>query len=248
MVTTLEQDFFGVVTALDRSRIVVQEYGPVIEIVDVDKRQKVRRFRGSNVARKPSGNLIAWQTPSDAPSAQSHVLLAGVDGTGQVDLGEGAAPLFLPDNVTLMFVRYNKASERYDIVRYNLKEKRQEVQETKPNAIGATAYDLTVSPDGSATVLSAGGGRYGSAVYWLKVANGEWRLIEDNLGGWGGWSPNGLLIYATDGRDLRTLDSQRTVWGSDVRLFDGHTGKIRTIVTGTSMNEEPRWCAPSGIN
>jgi len=77
------------------------------------------------------------------------------------------------------------------------------------------------------------------------ISNEDWSPIEENLGPWGGWSRNGWLIYSTDGRDLRQLDAKRTVWGSDIKIFDQQTGQTRPVVSGISMNEEPRWCATS---
>jgi hypothetical protein len=74
------------------------------------------------------------------------------------------------------------------------------------------------------------------------TAGGEWSIVDENLHSWGGWSPDGRLIYATDGRDLRPLDAQRNVWVSDIKLLDQHGGKTSTVVSGVSLNEDPCWC------
>jgi hypothetical protein len=66
--------------------------------------------------------------------------------------------------------------------------------------------------------------------------------VDDNLHGWGGWSGNGRLMYATDGRDLRSLDSKRSVWVADMKELDQNSGKVQTVVSGVGMNEFPRWC------
>ena len=132
---------------------------------------------------------------------------------------------------------------KFDLVHYDTVAKRQQAEPTHSAEVDTRADDLTVSPDGSTIVLSTSSGRYGSAVYWRLDSAGEWALVEDNLHVWGGWSRNGWLIYATDGRDLRPLDVNRSVWGSDIKLLDQRTGQTRTLVSGTSMNQGPSWCA-----
>ena len=188
---TLEQDLFQVVAALDRSNIIVQEYGSVIEFIDIAKNHKVRRVSGLNPVLAPNRMLVAWQTPVDimARSNQtSHILLSDLNGDSQIDLGEGAAPAFSLDGVTLLFVRLDSANHQYDLVRYNTRAKSQEVQRTKNTDFFAEASDLSVSPGGSATVVSTNRGRYGSAQYWRLGSNMEWTFVEENLGPWGGWS------------------------------------------------------------
>jgi Tol biopolymer transport system component len=242
----LEQDLSRVVDAVDGSNLVVQEYGGVIEFVDVAKRQKVRRLSGVNPVLSPDRTLLARQTIADAlarPHPQSHVLLSKIDGESEIDLGAGAGPVFLPGGTDLLFARLDRESRKLEIVRFNLQSKTQTVQATTNSEYASEVYDLGVSPDGSTILLATDGGRYGSAVYWQVTYSGVLKSIDDNLGSWGGWSGNGLLIYSTDGRDLRALDAKRGVWGSDIRLLDQLATKIRTVVSGTSMNLEPRWCS-----
>lgn len=131
---TLEQDLFRVVDALDRSNIVVQEYGGVIEVINVAKRRKIRRISGLNSVLAANRKRVAWQTPLDItshPEQHSHVLLSDIDSHDQLDLGEGAAPVFLPDELTLLFVRVDDANHQLDVVRYNTRSKIQEAQATK---------------------------------------------------------------------------------------------------------------------
>jgi len=71
--------------------------------------------------------------------------------------------------------------------------------------------------------------------------DGEWAFIDGNLHSWGGWV-RGQLIYATDGRDLRPLAGNGNVWVSDIKVLDQRDGKIRTVVSGVSMNSDPQWC------
>ena len=126
----------------------------------------------------------------------------------------------MPDGITLMFVRRDNSNNQYDLVRYNTRTKSLDVQPTKnADVLGDNAYDLSISPDRLATVVSACCRRYGSANYWRLMNDVEWKLVGENLGPWGGWSPNGWLLYATDGRDLRKLDSNRSVSGSDIRVL-----------------------------
>jgi hypothetical protein len=242
----LDQALYSVVAAIDRSRIVVQEYGGIIDILDLNAKKKVRQIRGVNVALAFDRRWMAWQTPVDTvlhPEQRSHVLISGIDGTGQLDLGEGAVPVFLPGNETLMFVRSGQDAKHLDVVRYNLASKQKEVRNTEADWLGEP-YALTVSPGGSTILLSACCGRYGTAVYWRLGSTQKWGLVDDNLHGWGGWSQGGLLVYATDGRDLRPLDANRSVWVGDIKLFDSASGQVRTIVQGIGQNQDPCWCGP----
>jgi hypothetical protein len=244
-VVLLEQDLFAIVGALDDSRIVVQEYGGVIEIVDIAAGQKVRRISGVNPTIAPNRKVMAWQTAVDTisnPDQKRHILLSDIDGSNSVDLGEGTAPFFMLDGTQLLFARSNKATDQVDIVHYKIKSRVQEVQPTGGIQMPTQEYDLTASLDGSTIVLSTDGGRYGTAVFWRMTSSGEWSIVDENLHPWGGWSGDGRLIYATDGRDLRPLDAQRNVWVSDIKLLDQHSGQTSTVVSGVSMNQDPCWC------
>ena len=241
----LDQTLFRVADAIDSSRVVVEEYGGIIEIVDIARNTKIRKISGEHPVLSPNHTLMAWQTPVDKVmhrEQRSHILISALDGTSQLDLGEGNTPVFLPDTKTLMFIR--PRDQRLDLVRYSIESQRQEVNTTRAdlNDPFDDPYDLTISPDGTTIVFSACCGRYGSAVYWRLMSDQTWKTVDDNLGGWGGGAPDGFLVYATDGRDLRHLDPNRGVWVGDIRLFDSRTGLTRTIVQGISQNQEPRWC------
>ena len=242
----LEQDFVSVVDALDASLIAVQESSGTIEIVDIENQQKVRSFAGVNLVLTPNRKLMAWQTPVDGVLQRdqlSHVMLAAVSGQTPIDLGPGSGPAFSPDGATLLFTRFDPAGNRIDIVRYNIVANSNVVQPTRNGDFYFAASALSVSPDGTSIILAACCGRYGSELYWRLAANGEWGLVDGNLEVWGGWSRNGRLIYATDGRDLRALDDKRSVWVGDVKLLEQQAAKPRTVVSGISMNEGPRWCS-----
>lgn len=241
----LDQKLFRVNDAIDNSRVVVEEFGGVIEIIDVIRNRKIRKVSGVHPVLSADHNFIAWQTPVDEVmhrDQRSHILIARVDGAGEVDLGEGNTPVFQPDNKSLVFVR--PQAQGLDLVRYDIESQRREVTSTKGdlNDPFDDPYGLTISPNGTTIVLSACCGRYGSAVFWRLMPDQTWKQVDDNLGGWGGWAQDGLLVYATDGRDLRPLDDNRGVWVGDIRLFDSRTGLTRTILQGVSQNEEPRWC------
>lgn len=241
----LNQKLFRITEAISNSRVIVEEYGGIIEIIDIRTNDKIRTLSGVHPALSPNHTLLAWQTPVDRvmhKEQRSHILMAGVDGSGQLDLGEGNTPVFESDGKALTFVR--SQGERLDLVRYNIESQQQEIQSTTAEDADPfdDPYGLTISPDRTAIVLSRCCGRYGSAVFWRLTPQRRWEMIDDNLGAWGGWSQNGLMVYATDGRDLRPLDPKRGVWVGDVRLFDSLTGSTRTIVQGISQNEEPRWC------
>jgi hypothetical protein len=132
-VVTLEQDLFAIVGALDDSRIVVQEYGGVIEIVDIAARHKMRRISGVNPTIAPNRNVMAWQTATNIsnPEQKSHILLSNIDDdSNSIDLGEGSAPIFMFGGTQLLFARSNKATDQFDIVRYKIEGRLQEVQPT----------------------------------------------------------------------------------------------------------------------
>ena len=245
----LEQTLLQVADAVDSSQVVVEEYGGIIEILDVAKNRKIRKISGVHAALSPDHTLIAWQTPVDRvmnKEQRSHILIARVDGTGQSDLGEGNTPAFLPNSKSLVFVRYR--DQNLDLVRYDIESQRQEVTATRDNEADPfeDPYGLTIGPDGTTIVLSSCCGRYGSALFWRLLPDQTWKLLDDNLGRWGGWSQGGLLVYDTDGRDLRQLEPNKSVWVSDIKLFDPATGLTRTILQGVSQNEEPRWCRSDG--
>ena len=240
---SLDQALFRVSDAIDSARVMIEEYGGIIEIVDLGTNRKIRKIHGVNPVLSPNHTLMAWQTPVDKithPEQRSHVLISGVDGGGQLDLGEGETPVFRSDNKTIIFVRFHEKDQRLDVVRHDITTQRDDIATT--TAEFSDPYDLTISPNGTAILLSACCGRYGSAVYWRLTPDQHWRALDDNLGDWGGWSSNGLLVYATDGRDLRPLKPNGSVWVGDIRLFDSQTGLSRTIVQGISQNQQPRWC------
>jgi Tol biopolymer transport system component len=240
----LRQPLAAVVDTIDDSRVIIQEYGGVIEIIDIREHRRLREITGVNVVMSPSHSLMAWQSPVDKvvhPNQRSHVWVSNVNGSGAIDLGEGEAPAFRPDGLEVLFVQFDKASTQLNVVRYNIASRDRDVTATvAPNLF--EPYELTVSPDGSTMILAGCCGRYGSALYWRLTAEGRWSVVDSNLGSWGGWSPTGLLIYATDGRDLRPLDASRNVWVGDIKVFDRRSGQARTVLQGASLNEEPRWC------
>ena len=219
----LDQKLFRVTSAIESSRMIVEEYGGIIEIIDIARDRKIRKVSGVHPALSPNHALIAWQTSVDRvmhKEQRSHVLISRVDGTGQLDLGEGNTPIFEPGNKSLIFVRYR--DQNLDLVRYDIASQNQEVTATRGNSSDPfeDPYDLTISPDNTTIVLSACCGRYGSALFWRLLSDQTWKLLDDNVEAWGGWSQDGLLVYATDGRDLRPLEPNRGVWVSDIRLFD----------------------------
>jgi hypothetical protein len=238
----LSNELSGVVGAIDHSHIVLQEYGGQIEILNMDGGRITHKLEGIHAVLNTDRHLMAWETPSDRishPEQKSHIMLGPPDDGQTTDLGEGAAPIFLRGGSTLLFVRTGDNEERLDLVYYNIDSKREEHRETKVPYV-QQVYDLTVSLDESVVLLSGCCGRYGSAVYW-RLDGSEWTLLDDNLGPWSGWH-DGLLLYATDGRDLGSLDAMRNVWVGVIRVFDSRTAAIRTVVSGTSMNDAPRWC------
>jgi hypothetical protein len=246
----LDQKLFRVTDAIDDSLVVVEEFGAVIEIIDVKGNRKLRKFSGVRPVLSSDHTLIAWQTPVDKvlhPEQRSHILMARVDGTGEVDLGEGYTPVFQRDNKSLIFVR-PQTQGGLDLIRYDVEAERHDVTPTKGdlNDPFEDPYGLTISPDVTTIMLSACCGRYGSAVYWRLTSDQTWKRVDDNLGSWGEWSQDGLLVYAADGRDLRPLDENRGVWVGDIKLFDSRTGLTNTVVQGVSQNEDPRWCRQPG--
>jgi hypothetical protein len=240
VVIALEQDIYGIVAALGPSRVVLQEYGGIIEIIDVGTGTKIKRFSGTNAAVSLDQKLLAWQTRVDPFSkVQPHVLFSDVNSDEPTDIGEGRAPIFA-DSKELVFFRQRDAAS-LEIVRYNVDNRTEQVRVVKAAEYGEVE-DSTLSPDGATFVMATGGGRYGTSVYWRLTPSGEWTDVDDNLHEWGGWTRDGRLIYATDGRDLRSLDAKRSVWVGDIKLFDARTGKVQTIVSGVSMNQNPRRC------
>jgi len=239
-VITLEQDIFAVVGALSDSWVLVQEYGGMIEIIDITAAKSIRRFSGVNPVISSGRKLLAWETRVDPFSkVQPHILLSNVHGNEPTDLGEGRAPVFASQTELLFFRGQSETS--IEIVRYNTDTQREQVRVVKAPEYG-DVLDSTLSADGTTLVIATGGGRYGTAVYWRLTLSGEWTVVDDNLHEWGGWSRGRGLIYATDGRDLRPLDAKRNVWVGDIELMDQHTGKVQTIISGVSMNQNPRWC------
>ncbi len=231
-----------VVGAIDNSHILLQEYDGLIEILNMDSGRITRKFKGVHAVLNTSRHLMAWETPSDRSThseQRSHIMLLTPDDGRATDLGEGAAPTLLRDGSTILFVHKGDNDERLDLVYYDIDSKREEHRETKAPDV-QQVYDLTVSLDESVVLMSGCCGRYGSAVYW-RLDGSDWTLVDDNLGSWSEWS-NGLLLYATDGRDLGPLNAMKNVWVGVIRVFDSRTATIRTVVSGTSMNDAPRWC------
>ena len=238
---------YTVVGAIDKSLILVDE-ADAIAIIDIGKKQEVRRINGVNPALSRDGAFFAWQTPiEDAarPSPQGHVFISSTDGHGQSDVGEGVSPAFSPDGLGLIFVRFDEPSRQINLVRFDLSSGHEQIQTTTAPEDFFQPYNLTVSPDASTIVLAGCCGEHGSALYWRLKADQGWSLIDENLDPWGGWSQSGLLVYSSSGHELRPLDEKRSVWAGDVKVLDSHTGKTRALVGGTSLNEEPRWCGGS---
>ena len=150
---------------------------------------------------------MAWQTVVDVVMHRGqtrHIFLSGTDGDNPVDLGEGQAPLFWRGGAELLFVRFDEATNAVAIVHHAIKTNSDSIQRTRGDVHPLdNSYDLTVGPDGSALILSTGTGRYGTAECHRLNPDGEWIFFDGNLHAWGGWSA-GKLIYATDGRDLRS--------------------------------------------
>ncbi len=244
LLLTLDEVPFNIIGAIDQSKIIVESTNGTIQIIDTSTKATIRRISGGNPALSPNRAMLAWQTPGDTllhPEQKIHVLPFGINNAGQLDLGEGSSPAFTPDSSNIVFVRFDEPNHRLDLVRHDLVSKSQSVQATAAPDI-YRVYGLTLSTSGSTFVLAACCGDHGSDLYWWLLPDQTWSLIDQNLDPWGGWSRNGLLIYATDGHQLRPLDANRNVWVGDIRLFDSNTGKIRTIVQGTSYNSGPRWC------
>ena len=77
-VMTLEQDFFAVSAALSNSRVVIQEYGGIIEIIDIAAARRIRRFSGINPVVSSDRKLLAWETRRDPFSkVHPHILFSG---------------------------------------------------------------------------------------------------------------------------------------------------------------------------
>ncbi len=240
VVITLGQDIYGIAGALGPSRVVIQEYGGIIEIIDVGAGTKIKSFSGTNPAVSLDQRLLAWQTRVDPFSkVQPHILFSDVNSDAPTDIGEGRAPLFANGKELVFFRKRDEAS--MEIVRYNTDNRTEEVRVVKAAEYGEVE-DSTLSPDGATFVIATDGGRYGTGVYWRLTPSGEWTNVDDNLHEWGGWTLDGRLIYATDGRDLRSLYAKRSVWVGDIKLFDARTGQVQTVISGVSMNQNPRWC------
>lgn len=228
------------VGALSDSWVLVQEYGGILEIIDVAAAKSIRRFSGVNPVVSSDRKLLAWETRVDSFSkVQPHILVWNANRNEPTDLGEGRAPVFASQTELLFFRQQSETST--EVVRYNTDTQREQVRVVKAPEYG-DVLDSTLSPDGTTLVISTDGGRYGTAVYWRLISSGEWTVVDDNLHEWGGWSRDGRLIYSTNGRDLRGLDSKRSVWVGDIKLLDQHTGNVQTIISGVSMNQNPRWC------
>jgi|GEM_PF-2356677 len=256
LLAVLDRPLLQVIGTISRSQIMLQEDDGSIEIVDIDLNHKVRTMQGYAAVLAPNRRLVAWTTSGAFPrGAPSHVMISDVNGSTPLDLGEGSAPAFTPDSLTLRFVRGKTMaafSRTHDTngplyeVQYDIASQRQTTTASEASEI-VEPYKLTISPDGVTTILSACCGGYGSPVYWRKTLDGGWSFVDGNLSDWGGWSQSGLLIYATDGHDLRPLDSRRSVWIGDIKLYDSRTSRVRTVVSGVSMNQEPRWCSDNSL-
>jgi hypothetical protein len=95
----LDQKLFRITDAISNSRVIVEEYGGIIEIIDIRANSKIRKLSGVHPVLSADRNVLAWQTAVDRVmhrEQRSHILVSGVDGSGQLDLGEGNTPVFEP--------------------------------------------------------------------------------------------------------------------------------------------------------
>ncbi len=244
-VIQLEGDLFQITGTVGVNQIAVEEYGGIIEIIDLARKIKVRRLEGVRAAISPDRQFLAWETRTDilaSPRQVSHVMLSRLNGADPLDLGEGAAPAFLRDGKTLLFARLDFAEPSVTLVRYDLRTANTQQQITR-EAEFIFGVSLTVSPDGTTAILGGDTGGHGSGEYWRLSKDFTWVAFDENLDTWGGWSPDGRLVYSTDGHyALRDLDSKRTVWSSDVKVFDSRGNSVRTLVSGISQNADANWC------
>jgi Tol biopolymer transport system component len=175
----------------------------------------------------------------------SHLYIAEIQGDKILDLGEGATPAFFPkgEKIAYTLPQKSKDSSQIETIIYDLKtETRDSKIFTAADRVFDWFYDLTIAPDGITMILSNAEGHHGSDAFYL-LQNGLATKIDESLQGWAGWSTNGLLLYATE-REIRELDGIGGVWVNDIKVFDLHTGKIRTLIKGISANVEPCWCSP----
>jgi hypothetical protein len=226
---------------LDDQQVVVQEVGEdfEIEILDLKTARSIKRFAGVSPSISPDHKSIAYES-------SSHVYVIDVLNGNVLDIGEGATPAFFPTGNKIAYTKPQISNDvsQIEIVIYDLK-----TGSKDSNVFAASEkvfqrfYDLTIAPDELTMILSVGSGGHGSGVYYL-LGSGKATIIDEQLGRWSGWASSGLLLYDTE-RALRSLDAGRQVWTNDIKVFDFHTGKVRTIIKGISVNLDPSWCNPS---
>jgi hypothetical protein len=248
----IDQNLAAVIGELDDQRIVVQEYADdfQIEILDLKMGRSIRKISGLRASISPDHKLIAYEFSPSIPDQKQvpHVYITEIQSGNVLDLGEGATPTFLPTQGKLVYTHPEKTKNapQIEIVIYDLNTGKSNSKIfTADEAIFPEFADLTVAPDGGTMVLASAGGGHGSSVYYL-LRSGSATVIDSDLLGWAGWSSNNLLLYGTD-RILRALDKNRSVWVTDIKVFDSHTGSVRTIKGGISLNLDPQWCTPHNL-
>jgi Tol biopolymer transport system component len=232
---------------LDNQRVAVQVVGNDfgIEILDLKTGRSIKNFKGVSASVSPDHKFIAYEYPPSDPHVVSHVYIAEIHGDKVLDMGEGATPAFFPngEKIAYTLAQKSKDSSQIETIIYDLKKGTRDSKIfTAANRVFDWFYDLTIAPDGITMILSNAEGQHGSGAFYL-LQNGSATKIDESLQGWAGWSTNGLLLYATE-RDIRELAGVGGVWVYDIKAFDLHTGKIRTLIKGISANEDPCWCSP----
>jgi Tol biopolymer transport system component len=247
-VMPIARDISAFIGELDDRRIVVQEVGHdfEIEILDLKAGRSIRIFDGVSASISPDHKAIAYQYPPLDSDVASHVYVAEIESGKILDLGKGATPAFFPTGGKLAYTLppQNTNLTQIKTIIYDLKtgSKDSRIFSAK-DEIFSWFTNLTIAPDGLTMILGNASGGHGSDVYYL-LRSGTATIIDQYLQGWAGWSANGLLLYATE-EEIRALDSHRQVWVNDIKAFDFHTGKARTLIKGISANIAPCWCTSS---
>ena len=118
------------VGALSDSWVLVQEYGGILEIIDVAAAKSIRRFSGVNPVVSSDRKLLAWETRVDSFSkVQPHILVWNANRNEPTDLGEGRAPVFASQTELLFFRQQSETST--EVVRYNTDTQREQVRVVK---------------------------------------------------------------------------------------------------------------------
>jgi hypothetical protein len=130
-VMTLEREFYAVSASLSDSRVLVQEYGGIIEIIDINSGKSIRRFSGVNPVVSADRKLLAWQTNNPDPFSefQPHILFSDLNAEAGTDIGEGRTPVFASDS-ELLFLRQPNDTLT-EIVRYNTRSRIEQVSVAK---------------------------------------------------------------------------------------------------------------------